>query len=775
VANDWSEAIVEAPASGEDWSEAIVDGADSPNQFLTGLQAGLPAAKDRIGAGLEAIGKSFEMLGIKSLDIKQHPLTRLGQQIQKGEKGEIPEPRISKLEDVSSASDFFDFLSYNIANSIPSGGVSLATGAAGAGLGLAAGGPIGAAIGGRIGMAAGAELIAAGDVYLEAREKGVDAPTAALLAGIPIFLLDMITPMRAAGRLFGAAKDVAFAPVKKAAKDGLVKRVGKAAAEGFATESLTEAVQETIQAGAVSGITGNDFWTPELASRVLNAWAVGGAMGMGIGALTPSGPATARGDASAGPSTALSWPGDSSVTNLDEPAPVSPDTTPDMTPPPDLSGVLDPPIEAPVVVEETIKSGGSSEPQPVIPKPPPEPVVEDPASLEGLLAQSIEAAKTGQALEPKVVNSPIEKELPGIKPWMTLGGKRFELQFENDVEKAAYLASRSSRSERDSEYVDFVMRQTGMSEPEVRELGQTVRSRIQEKARVEQPQGKLRIPIKAVHEAINARNTVFHATNESGVLGILNTGEIQPSTRVPVPGVSVSRVPRVSSKESRGFSIVVDRSKIPGTRPFVEGGYGKTERTVSLEGEVSDLPNVEFEFEDRTYSEPIKLSAVREILVDESAVKDFSKIQRVRLAAQAKGIPVRVLPSGKAVHSYRASILPRGDFAHAEPEYQAAVEELQVTEALTSPKALPEPNREEVKAYRTWLHKARSYKVSDVLPGMEDLTSPEATLREAVPELLDYESFARANGKETVQGQGPLLEVVELQTETKEFLDGLCR
>src|SRR5688572_7973944 len=169
------------------------------NQFMAGFQAGVPQAKERIGAGLEAIGRTFEKLGIKSLDINQHPLVRLGQEIQKGTKGEIPEPRISKLEDVSSASDFFDYLSYNVANSIPSMGVSLATGAAGAGAGMLAGGPPGAAIGGLAGAFGGSELVNAGDIYLEAREQGVDMPTAALLAGIPIAALDVITPVRGAG------------------------------------------------------------------------------------------------------------------------------------------------------------------------------------------------------------------------------------------------------------------------------------------------------------------------------------------------------------------------------------------------------------------------------------------------------------------------------------------------------------------------------------------------------------------------------------------------
>ena len=164
-------------------------------------------------------------------------------------------------------------------------------------------------------------------------------------------------------------------------------------------------------------------------------------------------------------------------------------------------------------------------------------------------------------------------------------------------------------------------------------------------------------------------------------------------------GVSVSRVPRIASKESKAISFVIDRSKLPPSWGIAERGYGKT-----VEGFISSwepfatpeelaqfneyakeysvaaglkqkaivaqvykratpppTPNPLFEFELRTKSEPIPLSAVRGIIIDQSAMRigpqgTWKDIAEIKTLAAEHGIPVRVLPSGRSMHSSRAAL-----------------------------------------------------------------------------------------------------------------------
>jgi hypothetical protein len=139
----------------------------------------------------------------------------------------------------------------------------------------------------------------------------------------------------------------------------------------------------------------------------------------------------------------------------------------------------------------------------------------------------------------------------------------------------------------------------------------------------------------------------------------------------PTAGVSVSRVPRIAPKATKAISFVIDRSKMPRNRGFAEEGYQKTVRQgpssvwdaltdeeFYLHNSLSDkaaalpwgdpaqqtifdqqnaimqtarqrmlaqaksVPNKHFEFEDRTYNEPIGLDAVKGVLVDKSVAAE---------------------------------------------------------------------------------------------------------------------------------------------------------
>lgn len=182
-------------------------------------------------------------------------------------------------------------------------------------------------------------------------------------------------------------------------------------------------------------------------------------------------------------------------------------------------------------------------------------------------------------------------------------------------------------------------------------------------------------------------------------------------------GVSVSRTPRVSSKADKFISFVIDTEKMPRSRPFAEEGYGKLERgteprdldwtiskmTPEEKAEYNQLSaapnwrdltpqrtalleeirgrapmNKQFEFEQRTFNEPIPLSAVKGVIIDKSAItpmpfkesryqtySDFlvkgdegraEVVEQIQNWAKEFNLPVRVVESGKELHGYRAGL-----------------------------------------------------------------------------------------------------------------------
>lgn len=179
-----------------------------------------------------------------------------------------------------------------------------------------------------------------------------------------------------------------------------------------------------------------------------------------------------------------------------------------------------------------------------------------------------------------------------------------------------------------------------------------------------------------VHRLINARDSVFHATDLEGFKGILKQGEIVSTLWQPISGkkthpgpnlgVSVSRVPRISPKASKAITFVIDRRKMPKSRPLAERGYRKTNNEKST---FYGSHNPVFEFENRTYNKPIPLSAVKGILIDKSAfqseyrsgsinsVHDILDIyDEIKSLTTQYNIPIRFLPSGRSQHSYRAGL-----------------------------------------------------------------------------------------------------------------------
>jgi hypothetical protein len=104
-----------------------------------------------------------------------------------------------------------------------------------------------------------------------------------------------------------------------------------------------------------------------------------------------------------------------------------------------------------------------------------------PAATDAAAGQ---AAGAETAVEPK-----LPRELAGGKPRY----KGFTLDFESDLDKAAYISAQEKTSKADRQYVDFVARHTGRTEAEIRAGGGTVRSTIKGLATNAEP-GALRVP-----------------------------------------------------------------------------------------------------------------------------------------------------------------------------------------------------------------------------------------------------------------------------------------
>lgn len=72
----------------------------------------------------------------------------------------------------------------------------------------------------------------------------------------------------------------------------------------------------------------------------------------------------------------------------------------------------------------------------------------------------------------------LDRDLAGAKPRYSYQNKNFKVNFDNDIDKAAYITAQNKRSSRDADYLKFVMDNTGLGEGEVRALGSQIRSTI---------------------------------------------------------------------------------------------------------------------------------------------------------------------------------------------------------------------------------------------------------------------------------------------------------
>lgn len=183
---------------------------------------------------------------------------------------------------------------------------------------------------------------------------------------------------------------------------------------------------------------------------------------------------------------------------------------------------------------------------------------------------------------------------------------------------------------------------------------------------------------------IAQRDVVYHATSPGGLDGILKSGEITPGGWGGLSGqegVSVARSFKHKTKGNQPVVLVIDREKMPPNRPFAEQEYGKMRGSPLPEGSEGIIgtkswyqkhapgsldsiererqrSNPDFEFENRTYNQPIPVSAIKEILVNQNGAKRWGYESDPRLTGPniqqvAGDIPVREIPSHDALRTDR--------------------------------------------------------------------------------------------------------------------------
>ncbi|MFN3326739.1 MAG: hypothetical protein ACK5AZ_24865 [Bryobacteraceae bacterium] len=106
-------------------------------------------------------------------------------------------------------------------------------------------------------------------------------------------------------------------------------------------------------------------------------------------------------------------------------------------------------------------------------------------------------AAEGRPRSASVRQAPEVRRLPKLPPLLAGAKPRYKLhpvQFDSDVDRAAYIAAQEKRSRSDAHYVRFVSEATGMSEPEVRAYGRRVKGALKGLAQGAGANQALRVP-----------------------------------------------------------------------------------------------------------------------------------------------------------------------------------------------------------------------------------------------------------------------------------------
>lgn len=112
------------------------------------------------------------------------------------------------------------------------------------------------------------------------------------------------------------------------------------------------------------------------------------------------------------------------------------------------------------------------------------PVAETPAPVTEATTPAVEQPKAeAPAPTPAPETPKLPRNLAGAKPRYGFGSKQFGLNFANDIDRALYIIAQATKSAKDAEYLDFVMKATGLNEAQARAAGRAIRASIKEQAK----------------------------------------------------------------------------------------------------------------------------------------------------------------------------------------------------------------------------------------------------------------------------------------------------
>ena len=156
-----------------------------------------------------------------------------------------------------------------------------------------------------------------------------------------------------------------------------------------------------------------------------------------------------------------------------------------------MDAVKPPEVTSAEQIPETGAPDGSGGPQPSVRKK---------GRDQTIPSEGVEPSRQGEQApevkvpEEKVTLPNLPTELSRAKENFGYGPKKFSLSFDNDIDRAAYIARNAEKpSKRDQDYLQFVMDNTGMSEAEVRKHGTEVHKAIKDIAK-DANSGPLKVP-----------------------------------------------------------------------------------------------------------------------------------------------------------------------------------------------------------------------------------------------------------------------------------------
>jgi hypothetical protein len=259
----------------------------------------------------------------------------------------------------------------------------------------------------------------------------------------------------------------------------------------------------------------------------------------------------------------------------------------------------------------------------------------------------------------EIVPDPGDLARLGLKKWDDL--KRLRVIDRRAPAPPELLAGLIERAKRDPHYARSLREAvalrhygSGLYADDPQKIDEVIREWLKN------PEGSTS-PAKLGLNLVNFAQHVFGPTGAYRPLAEL--GYRESRSGFDNPGVSVSRVPRMASKETRPVSFVIDPQRMPPSRPFTEPNYRKTidpEWTAAHGGDYNPHlgdRNPHFEYENRTYDQAIPLDAVKEMWLDRSAYRSptlsESLADMVKRLSTQYNIPLREFESGRQMHSGR--------------------------------------------------------------------------------------------------------------------------